>query len=272
MEANLQRRIQRYGWDRAVPYYDAGWEKQLYPAQRTLLMQANPQRGEKVLETACGTGLVTRRLALAVGKEGEVLATDISENMVSNTRTCMEAWSLDNVRVERVDAEALEVPEGHFDLAVCSLGMMYFPDPEEALRQQYRSLRRGGRAATVVWGARVACGWNAVFPIIDARVETDVCPLFFQLGTRENLVRSFSEAGFSGMKVKRFSVTLDYADSREALSAIFAGGPVAIAYARFDKARREECHREYLDSIEPYRRGRGYAIPGEFVSVVGFKE
>jgi hypothetical protein len=50
-----------------------------------------------------------------------------------------------------------------------------------------------------------------------------------------------------------------------AIGAAFVGGPVALAYSRFDEPTREGAHAEYLASIEPHRRGVGYAIPGEFV-------
>jgi hypothetical protein len=53
------------------------------------------------------------------------------------------------------------------------------------------------------------------------------------------------------------------------VGAAFEGGPVALAYSRFDAATRAEAQAEYLASIAPYRRGAGYAIPGEFVIACG---
>jgi hypothetical protein len=49
----------------------------------------------------------------------------------------------------------------------------------------------------------------------------------------------------------------------------FAGGPVALAYSRFDEGTRQAVHAEYLASIAPWRSGSGYAVPGEFVVVAG---
>jgi hypothetical protein len=46
---------------------------------------------------------------------------------------------------------------------------------------------------------------------------------------------------------------------------------VALAYAHFDAATRQEAHAAYLAAIEPYRQGSGYAIPGEFVITSGRK-
>jgi hypothetical protein len=53
------------------------------------------------------------------------------------------------------------------------------------------------------------------------------------------------------------------------VGAAFEGGPVALAYSRFDVATRAEAHEEYVQSIAQYRQGDGYAIPGEFVIAHG---
>ena len=82
MEADLQRRIQRYGWDKAALYYENFWQQQLKPAQDKLLELANLQPGEKLIDIACGTGLVSFPAAEKLGPGGFVLATDISDTMV----------------------------------------------------------------------------------------------------------------------------------------------------------------------------------------------
>jgi hypothetical protein len=104
---------------------------------------------------------------------------------------------------------------------------------------------------------------------VDSRVRSEVCPLFFQLGTGDALRYTFESAGFAHVVVDRISTTLRYDSADDACGAAFAGGPVALAYSRFDERTREEAHGEYLASIEPYRRGTGYAIPGEFVVALG---
>lgn len=100
-------------------------------------------------------------------------------------------------------------------------------------------------------------------------MQSEVCPLFFGLGTGDELSRTFSEAGFEGVRTERLSTALRYASEEEALGAAFAGGPVAMAYSRFEPAVKDELHAEYLASIARYRSGAGYAIPGEFVIVRG---
>jgi SAM-dependent methyltransferase len=169
------------------------------------------------------------------------------------------------VRFERSDAETLPLPDATFDAALCGLGLMYVPDPVRALCEMRRLLRAGGRAAAAVWGARRNCGWAEIFPITDARVASEVCPMFFHLGTGDVLARTFEAAGFTEIRTQRLSTTLCYASAEDALGAVFRGGPVALAYSRFDAATRRAVHAEYLDSIAAYRTGGGYRVPGEFV-------
>jgi ubiquinone/menaquinone biosynthesis C-methylase UbiE len=271
MDARLQRRVQRYGWDRAAAHYERCWARQLEPAQDLLLELADLRPGERVLDVACGTGLVTFRAAEAVGSEGGVVAADISDAMVTHVREEAERRGLPRVAVHRTDAETLPWEEGSFDAVLCCLGYMYVPDPRAALAAAVRVLRPGGRLVAAVWGARSACGWAEIFPIVDARVSSEVCPLFFRLGTGGALELEMEESGLRELRAERFSAVLEYASEEDALGAAFLGGPVALAYARFDDGVREEVHREYLASIEAHRRGDGYRIPGEFLVVGGRK-
>jgi SAM-dependent methyltransferase len=271
MKDDVQRRVQRYGWDRAAGDYESGWQQPLEPAQDELLERAALHPGQRVLDVACGTGLVTLPVADAVAPGGEVVATDLSAGMIERARAIAEERGIRNVTFERMDAEALDLPDGTFDVALCSLGLMYVPDPERALREMHRVLAPGGRAVASVWGARRKCGWAEVFPIVDRRVQSDVCPLFFRLGTGRALDAAFRAAGFTSTTSDRFRVVLPFDSEAAACEAVFEGGPVALAWRTFDDEQRAAARAEYLDAIAAYRTGRGYALPGEFVVTRGSK-
>lgn len=267
MDAALQRRVQRYGWDRASDTYDAFWSAQLRPAQNLLLERAELEYGHAVLDVACGTGLVTRRAAHAVGTSGRVVGTDISQKMVERAAAESGAANVAHVEYRRMDAENLDFPDRSFDVAMCALGLMYVPDALCAVRELARVVKPTGRVVAAVWGARKNCGWADIFPIVERRVTSDVCPLFFTLGTGDELARTFRTAGYANVTSDRLVTTLEYASAEDAIGAAFVGGPVAMAYSRFDADQREAAHNEYLQSIEPYRSGSSYRIPGEFVVV-----
>lgn len=269
MDPRLQKRVQRYGWDRAAEHYESFWAAQLRPAQELLLTMAALRPDERVIDVAAGTGLVTVPTAEAVGGSGYVLATDLSKEMVERLRGMAADRGWTHVEAERMDGEALDVDEGSFDVALCALGMMYYPDFDQGARELFRVLRPGGRAVSAVWGQRNACGWAEIFPIVDSRVESDVCPMFFQLGTGSVLEEVMGRAGFRDVTTERISTVLEYDTPDDALGAAFAGGPVAMAYSRFDDETKDAAHGEYLESIERFRADGGYRIPGEFVVVRG---
>jgi SAM-dependent methyltransferase len=216
-------------------------------------------------------GLVTCRIAEQVGESGHVLGTDISEEMVKLAKETAVTQGRTNVRFERMEAEKLKCDECTFDLVVCSLGLMYVPDSEAAFAEMYRVLKQNGRAAVEVWGARQKCGWAESFPIVDARVKSEVCPLFFGLGTGNTLIHAFEKAGFTGIMHQRKESSIKFDTGEDACEAVFLGGPVALAYTRFDEDVREQVQAEYLASIEPYRQDVGYAIPSEVVVAQGYK-
>lgn len=268
MDARLQRRVQRYGWDRAAAYYERFWADQLRPAQDLLLDRADLRAGHRVLDIACGTGLVTFRAADAVGASGSVAATDISDEMIAAIAAEAGRRGVDG-DFRRMDAETLDYPDATFDRVLCSLGLMYVAEPARALEEMRRVLAPGGRAAAVVWGARANCGWAEIFPIVERRIAGEVCPLFFLLGSGDALASAFERAGFGEVRSERLSHLLEYPTAEEAIGAAFVGGPVALAYSRFDDTMRDEAHAEYLASIAPYRHGEEYRVPGEFVVVSG---
>ncbi|MDX1618884.1 MAG: class I SAM-dependent methyltransferase, partial [Balneolaceae bacterium] len=127
MRPELQRRVQRYGWDYSSPHYEEGWQKQLWPAQQRLIEAADPQPGEAVLDISCGTGLVTFPIAKAVAPGGTVTGIDLSEGMIEQTAELAKEQGVDHVSFRHMDAEELTLGDGVFDLAVNSLGLMYYP-------------------------------------------------------------------------------------------------------------------------------------------------
>jgi ubiquinone/menaquinone biosynthesis C-methylase UbiE len=269
MDARLQRRVQRYGWDLASNDYDPLWQEQLAPARTGMLDLAALAPGERVLDLACGTGLATLDAARSVGPHGQVVGTDLSGQMVDIARRRAVEQELSNVTFQRMDAESLDLPDATFDVVLCSLGLMYLPDTQGAVQEWLRVLKPGGRVAIAVWGKRVNCGWSPVFPIVDAEVASDVCPLFFSLGEPNALTTLCSDAGFENVHQERIATILKYRDADQACDAVFVGGPVALAWSRFDTEVRDHTRARYKHAIEPWRRSQGYRIPGEFVVVAG---
>jgi SAM-dependent methyltransferase len=268
MEPRLQRRVQRYGWDLAAASYELLWQAQLAPAQAELLACAGLAPGERVLDVASGTGIIALKAAAQVSPGGEVIGTDLSGRMVEAARQRAVQMQCMNARFERMDAEKLELPDHSIDVVLCALGLMYVPSPDQAILEMRRVLTHHGRIVLAVWGERSRCGWADIFPIIDAEVSSEVCPLFFRLGQADALADVCANAGLKVTKCSRIASTLDYTDGDQACNAAFIGGPVALAWSRLDDEARTRVRARYLAAIGPWQRREGdYRIPGEFVIV-----
>ena len=222
-----------------------------------------------MLDVACGTGLVAFAAAQAVGPSGRVVGVDLSDRMADAAAQRAQERKVAHASFARMDAEQLDLPDAGFDVALCALGLMYMPDPEQAVREMRRVLRPGGRMVLAVWGERQRCGWAPLFAIVDAEVASEVCPLFFRLGQRDTLARLCAGARFEAIEQHRFATTLNYADADEACRAAFVGGPVALAWSRFPDDVRARVRARYVEAVAAWRYGQGYRVPGEFVIVAG---
>jgi ubiquinone/menaquinone biosynthesis C-methylase UbiE len=117
-----------------------------------LIQAACIKSGMRVIDVACGPGEPAITLASVVGNEGKIVATDISEEMLSVARQNAEERGVTNVTFRQADAQNLPFLDCSFDAATCRLGAMYFSDLARALMELHRVLKGGSRAAFIAWG------------------------------------------------------------------------------------------------------------------------
>lgn len=105
-------------------------------------------RSGVVLETAAGTGIVTRELVRSLPTGVSVVATDLNQPMLDHAA---ERISPSRVTWRKADAQALPFPDGTFDAVICQFGVMFFPDKQKAYREARRVLKPDGRFIFNVW-------------------------------------------------------------------------------------------------------------------------
>lgn len=115
-----------------------------WPAQ--LIAAAQIQAGQKVLDVACGTGVLARDVLDRVGSAGGVAGVDINEGMLAVAKRIAP-----DIDWRQEAAEALPFENGHFDAVVSQFGLMFFADKVAALKEMLRVLRPGGHLAVAVW-------------------------------------------------------------------------------------------------------------------------
>src|SRR5512146_1853683 len=115
------------------------------PLAERLVAEAQLHPGERVLDVACGTGVVTRLAAERVGPSGRVAGLDVNAGMLAVARSVASAAGAE-IRWYETSAEAIPLPEETFDVVVCQLGLQFVPDKGAAVREMRRVLVPDGRS------------------------------------------------------------------------------------------------------------------------------
>jgi ubiquinone/menaquinone biosynthesis C-methylase UbiE len=118
------------------------------PCAQDLANRLSALNPERVLETAAGTGIVTRALLRSLSGGAGIVATDLNQPMLDHAA---KQVSSSRVSWQKADAQALPFPDATFDAVVCQFGVMFFPDKQKAYREARRMLKPGGRFIFNIW-------------------------------------------------------------------------------------------------------------------------
>ena len=179
------------------------------PDARDLAARVPDRAGTRVLEIACGTGIVTRHLLQRLPADALLIATDLNAAMVDEALNRLPADSRLSTRA--ADAQALPFPDGSFDAVVIQFGVMFFPDKPGALREARRMLAPGGVLIFNVWGTLADNPFSRITHETIGSFFPDDPPTFyltpFGWNDRDALHSTTREAGFP-------DVTIDTVDAR----------------------------------------------------------
>jgi ubiquinone/menaquinone biosynthesis C-methylase UbiE len=162
----------------------------------TLVNAARLSPGQRVLDVATGTGIVAAAALDVIGPSGHVTATDLSGPMLDQARRRLETVA--NVDFALMNGQALTFPDEHFDVVLCGMALMLFPDASRGLSEFYRVLRRGGRAAVSVNTVPERSFVSRINDAIGRHVPSRAAAAakFFSLGDASHLNGLFEAAGF----------------------------------------------------------------------------
>jgi len=223
----------RHGYDNAAPGWQKWWktiETATEGVSKRLVELAEIKPGSKVLDIATGIGEPALTAAKQVGKTGEILAIDISPQMLSFAKERAISLGLqDLVEFKEGDAETIDLPSSTFDAALCRWGLMFLPNPKAGLSNIYRSLVKGGHFAAAVWATPDKVPFISV-PMNIVLKETNSPPQgtlgSFSMSDQNNLKKIYEESGFMHHIIERINVVSDF-DSTDDFTAftIDHGGP-----------------------------------------------
>ncbi len=195
----------------------------LGPATETMLDVGEIKNGSRELDVAAGAGEQTLGVAKRIGHKGQVLATDISAEILQYAAASAKLAGMASVQTLVMDAENLaELDAEPFDAAISRGGLIYFPDQQKALAEMKQQLRSGGRVAVMVYATAEANSFFSIpVSIIRRRAKLPASllgqPGPFSLGGEGKLVDIFAQAGMRNIELESISAPLRVTSAAESV-------------------------------------------------------
>jgi len=204
-----------------------GYEKLFVPAlfeswTKHLINGAGVENGSHVLDTACGSGVLTRHTLSRSGQSGRIVGVDSAPGMIAAAKEV-------EPRIEWVlgSAEALEFDDGMFDCVVSQFGMMFFQDRRKAASEMFSVMKRGGRLAIAVWNSiENNPAYGDIIAVLDEQVNTaagDVLRLPYSLGDPDEVISVLAQGGFTDIKFETRTEQAKFPSSRTMVEAELRG-------------------------------------------------
>jgi len=236
----------------------------LGPWAPLLVDAASPAAGERVLDVACGTGVIARIAAQRVGPAGRVVGVDLNLGMIRVARSLPAPVG---APIEWLERSALDLgfDDASFDVVLCQQGLQFFPDKALALREMRRVLGQSGRLALSVWTG-VGPYHAAVVAALQQAISTDAAIRFCasrQVPTKEDLQRLATQAGFCDVEVRVNRLDIYMPHIAEFTLEHLAGTPVAQVIAAADPDARAEIAASVTKELQRYADGDGVTYPEE---------
>ncbi|MBI5721339.1 MAG: class I SAM-dependent methyltransferase [Burkholderiales bacterium] len=269
----------RAQWDTAASGWNAhaaeirAW---LQEPTDAMCRMAGVKQGSRVLDVAAGSGDQTLTIAQQVGAQGYVLATDLSPAIVTLARDNAARGGFTQVETRVADGEDLGVSEATFDAAVCRLGLMFFADPLQGLREMHRALRPGGGVCSMVFSrpeknpcltilmstALKHAGLPARDPFIAGGL--------LSLGQPGRIDALFRSAGFLDVATTAVDAVFRLPSVDDYLAFVrSSASPILQILDRLDAAAAEAAWSEMRERLMAFTTQNGWQGPNELLLTAG---
>lgn len=235
-------------WDAVAPGYAEVVSRWFGAVAVEAARDASLESSDRVIDVAAGPGT----LALVVAPQvAEVTATDFSPGMIAELGARAARAGLDNVEGAVMDAQALDVADGAFDVAFCLFGFMFFPDRPRAFRELHRVLRPGGRVVVATWTPierrpLMQIGFDAVaevFPDLPRPGKGD-------LQQPEECVAEMTDAGFREVSARLFTASVRVESAEQYLEDTERSGlPLAVLRKKLSPAVWADAYARLLEVV-----------------------
>ncbi|MFP5319351.1 MAG: class I SAM-dependent methyltransferase [Acidimicrobiia bacterium] len=252
--------------------YQAYYGPAIFEPLAEQVVAANPPPpGARVLDVASGTGILSRRLAAAVGSGGRVLGVDVNPTMVQVARDV--TGDIPTIEYRQGDGTALDLPDGAFDAVYCQQGLQFFPDRAAGARQMRRVLTGSGRAVVACWRgldhhplfAALADAEEPHLGALGVEVTRAELEAPFSLGDPAELEALLCGAGFREVSISPVSIDARFADADRFVHHMeYAYAAVIPQFAAQPEAFARYLHAIEHDTrqvVESHRQGDHVVVP-----------
>ncbi|HEX2233898.1 MAG TPA: methyltransferase domain-containing protein [Thermoleophilaceae bacterium] len=243
------------------------------PLTERVLAVAAPAIGERVIDVACGTGILTRRAAVHAAPRGRVVGVDINPAMIETARSIRPEEGSAPIEYREGDGTALDEPSGAYDVAYCQQGLQFFPDRAAGARELRRVVRDGGRAVVAVWQgidrhplyAALADAEEPHLAALGVSLSREELIAPFSLGGTDQLRDLLTRVGFADVELATDSIQARFADADRFVERLeYAYAAVVPAFAQDPAAFQAYLERiaaDTKDVVDEYRTGDEVVVP-----------
>ena len=222
--------------------------------------------GSRVLDVACGTGIVARTVASRVGPQGSIVGADLNDGMLRVAASASQD-SVPAITWVATDVAALPFDGAAFDVVVCQQGIQFFPDPGAALREIRRVLAPGGRLTLAMWRP---VEHNSIFgpfiEVLDALGGDAVANVMrspFAGPPITSLRTTVADAGFDRVSVTIEVIRVRFPSVEAYVRREVMSSPLRAPVGDLEPAVRGAFVRDVEKRLDPWVDDRGLAFPME---------
>jgi ubiquinone/menaquinone biosynthesis C-methylase UbiE len=247
------------------------YERELVPAvfgpwAPIVVELAHPSPGERVIDVACGTGIVARVAAARVGPGGSVAGVDLNPGMLNVGRSvATTTGDSASIQWHEASADKLPFPNSSFDIAYCQLGLQFFADRPAALREIHRVIVPEGRLALMVWrGIAESPGFQALAEILEKNIGPAPATIMrapFGLSDASELNKLVEAAGFRDIKIHQRVGTVQFPSIERFVFSYVGGSPLAGPVSQASDPAREKLMADTRQALGKYVSNGGLAFP-----------
>mgnify|MGYP001570734843 CR=1 FL=1 len=253
MYTNIKSRIKTV-FNAAAEKYDRNESGFFSYFGRRAVELANIPPKSRVLDVGTGRGTLLFPAINRVGYKGEVFGIDISDRMVRLTAAEITSQGISNARVLRMDAEHLVFPDNYFDFILCGFAILFFPNPELAIKEFFRVLKNGGKLVVTTSG-KPDPQWRWFGLLLEKyhRDETLVNSAVTSATLKELILKS----GFSHINIETENKIFTYQDEKEWWNTYMSHGGVRDAIFKMEKSLQFKFKQESIRYVRRMKQESG---------------